>query len=125
MSETQRARPSLSTARRRWHRDHRFGIAGIIGATVVTVFTGFLGPSAVTLTLGPRESYLPPWYLPAGVIPIPNEWLVSGLIWFAVLLGALSLWVAMRALADGWKPGPLDCSGSAPVSAWPPSRFHR
>ena len=87
-----------------WHRDHRFGLAGIIGATVVTVFTGFLGPSAVTLTLGPRESYLPPWYLPVGTLPVPNEWLASGLIWFAVLLGAVSLWVAMRALADGWKP---------------------
>ena len=36
---------------------------GIVGATALTLLAGFLGPSAVTLTLGPRDSYLPPWYL--------------------------------------------------------------
>ncbi len=60
----------------RWHRDHRYAFGGIIGATALTVFAGFLGPSAVTLTLGPRNSYLPPWYLPAGIVT-PNEWFVS------------------------------------------------
>ena len=87
----------------RWHRHHRWGLAGIVGATALTLLAGFLGPSAVTLTLGPRRSYLPPWYLPAGVVA-PGEWFVSALIWTAIIVGALGLFVALRALADGWKP---------------------
>jgi alpha-1,6-mannosyltransferase len=67
------------------------------------LLAGFLGPSAVTLTLGPRRSYMPPWYLPAGVVN-PNEWFVSILIWVAILLGAVGLWVGLRAMADGWRP---------------------
>ena len=87
----------------KWHRNHVWGLVGIIGATVLTMVAGFLGPSAVTLTLGPRRSYLPSWYLPAGILK-PNEWLVSALIWAAILIGAIGLWIAMRALEDGWKP---------------------
>ena len=86
-----------------WHRNHRFALFGIVGATSLTLLVGFLGPSAVTLTLGPRKSYLPPWYLPTGMVK-PNEWFVSLLIWAAIGLGALGLWVGLRALADGWKP---------------------
>lgn len=86
-----------------WHRDHRFAYVGIVGATVLTVFAGFLGPSVVTLRLGPRINYLPPWYLPAGVVN-PNEWFVSAVIWTAILIGAIGLWVGLRALSDGWKP---------------------
>ena len=86
-----------------WHRNHRFALFGIVGATALTLLAGFLGPSAVTLTLGPRDSYLPPWYLPAGVVK-PNEWFVSILIWTALLLGAVGLWVGLRAMAEGWKP---------------------
>jgi hypothetical protein len=36
----------------------------------------------------------------------PNEWFVSALIWLAILVGALGLFVGLRALADGWKPRP-------------------
>jgi hypothetical protein len=86
-----------------WHRDHRVGLAGIVGATGLTLLAGFLGPSAVTLTLGPRKTYLPPWYLPAGIVH-PNEWLVTVMIWGAVIIGALGLLVCMCALADGWLP---------------------
>ncbi len=86
-----------------WHRNHQFALFGIVGATALTLLAGFLGPSAVTLTLGPRDSYLPPWYLPAGLVK-PNEWFVSILIWAAIILGALGLWVGLRAMADGWKP---------------------
>ncbi len=86
-----------------WHRHHRWGLAGIVAATGLTLVTGFLGPSAVTITLGPRRSFLPSWYLPAGLIQ-PNEWLVSVLIWSAIIIGAVGLWVSLRALADGWKP---------------------
>ena len=86
-----------------WHRDHRYALAAIIAATGLTVFTGFLGPSAVTLTLGPRVSALPPWYLPSGVLT-PNEWVVSGLVIIIILLGAIGLWVGFRAIAGGWQP---------------------
>ncbi|HET9873548.1 MAG TPA: polyprenol phosphomannose-dependent alpha 1,6 mannosyltransferase MptB [Propionibacteriaceae bacterium] len=86
-----------------WHRDHRSALASIVGATILTVVAGFLGPSAVTLTLGPRHSLLPPWYLPSGLLS-PNEWLVSWLIWIAIALGAIGLWIGLRALADGWQP---------------------
>src|SRR4029450_584947 len=85
-----------------WHRNHQFALFGIVGATALTLLAGFLGPSAVTLALGPRHSYLPPWYLPSGVVK-PNEWFVSILIWVAIILGALGLWVGLRALADGWR----------------------
>lgn len=86
-----------------WHRHHRYALAMIVGATVLTVLGGFLGPSAVTLTLGPRTSLLPPWYLPDGIVE-PNEWVVSAMIWLAIVIGALGLWIGLRALADGWKP---------------------
>ena len=86
-----------------WHRHHRWGLAGIVAATGLTLLAGFLGPSAVTITLGPRRSLLPSWYLPAGLIH-PNEWLLSVLRWAAIVVGAIGLWVALRALADGWKP---------------------
>lgn len=88
-----------------WHRDHRYAIGLIIAATVITLITGFLGPSVVTLTLGPRNSLLPPWYLPAGIVQ-PNEWVVTALVWMIIIAGALGLWIGMRALAGGWLPHP-------------------
>ena len=101
-----RGNPARTAPRYRptvWHRNHRYGLLGIVAATVLTVVTGFLGPSAVTLTLGPRRTLLPPWYLPTGIVK-PDEWVVSVLIWSAILIGAGGMFVAMRALADGWKP---------------------
>lgn len=87
----------------RWHRDHRYGLAGIIAATVLCVIVGALGPSVITITLGPRHSLLPPWYLPKGVLH-PNEWVVSLMIWAAIGVGAVGLRIALRALNDGWRP---------------------
>jgi alpha-1,6-mannosyltransferase len=86
-----------------WHRDHRYALAAIVAATALTLITGFLGPSAVAITLGPRASALPPWYLPSGVLT-PNEWLVSGLVIIVILLGALGLYIGFRAIAGGWQP---------------------
>lgn len=86
-----------------WHRDHRWGLRFTVLATVLTLFTGFLGPSAVALTLGPRDSYLPPLYLPAGIVR-PHEWIVTSLVWGLILVGALGLFVCLRALNDGWRP---------------------
>jgi len=88
-----------------WHRDHRYAIALIVGATVLTLITGFLGPSVVALTLGPRDSLLPPWYVPAGVVR-PNEWVVTVMVWLIVSGGAVGLWIGLRALAGGWLPSP-------------------
>ena len=34
-----------------WHRHHRWGLFGIVAGTALTVLTGFLGPSAVTITI--------------------------------------------------------------------------
>jgi hypothetical protein len=86
-----------------WHRDHRFGLAGIVAATLLCLIAGSLGPSVITITLGPRRSFLPPWYLPAGIVE-PNEWLVSLLVWASIGVGAVGLWISLRALADGWLP---------------------
>ncbi|HEY9290499.1 MAG TPA: hypothetical protein VIP98_04385, partial [Microlunatus sp.] len=90
----------------RWNRDHRFGLAGIVAATVLCLIAAGLGPSVVTIKLGPRDGLLPPWYLPAGIVK-PNEWLVSLMIWAAIGVGGAGLWIALRALADGWRPRPL------------------
>lgn len=82
----------------------RVGLGLVLLATVLTVAVGALGPSPVTLTLGPRESLLPPYYLPAGTLPTPDEWLVSGLLFAAVVIGGAGLTVAVRALRNGWQP---------------------
>ncbi|GAB3919680.1 hypothetical protein GCM10011575_36760 [Microlunatus endophyticus] len=87
----------------RWHRDHRVGLAGIVGAVGLCVIVGGLGPSVITITVGPRRDLLPPWYLPKGILD-PNEWLVSLMIWAAIAVGAVGLRIAMRALDDGWRP---------------------
>ena len=72
---------------------------------MLTLVTGFLGPSVVALTLGPRDSLLPPWYLPAGLVQ-PNEWVVTAMVWLIVVAGAAGLWIGLRALAGGWLPNP-------------------
>lgn len=101
VKEPAAAAPAYRPAR--WHRDHRYGLAGIIAATVLCVIVGGLGPSAITITLGPRRSLLPPWYLPKGILH-PNEWVVSLMTWAAIAVGAVGLRIAMRAMADGWRP---------------------
>lgn len=85
-----------------WHRHPRVALSLIGGATVLTLFVGFLGPSIATLTLGPRDTLMPPWYLP-GLIK-PNAWMVAALCWLLVLMGAAGTWIALRALAVGWRP---------------------
>lgn len=86
-----------------WHRDHRVALVLIIMATVITVGVAFLGPSAVTLTLGPRDSWLPPWYVPVKAAK-SADWAVSASIWVAILTAGLGLFTGSRALADGWRP---------------------
>ena len=101
-----------------WHRDHRYAIGLIVGATVITLITGFLGPSVVTLTLGPRDSLLPPWYLPAGIVE-PNEWVVTVLVWMIITRRRRS---GCGSGSGRWPaagcPTHAGSSGSAPASAW-------
>lgn len=75
----------------------------MLGAVLLWVIDGALGPSAVTLTLGPRTTALPPWYLPDDV-PAPDGWTASVIIWIALTIGSVGLWIAMRALTAGWRP---------------------
>ncbi|MFW6599090.1 polyprenol phosphomannose-dependent alpha 1,6 mannosyltransferase MptB [Propionibacteriaceae bacterium Y2011] len=89
-----------------WHRDHRVAIGGILGFSAISLTLAILGPSAVTLVLGPRDgSLLPPWYGPA-LPQRPNEWVVCIAAWVAILLGGASLLIALRALDAGWRPRP-------------------
>lgn len=76
-------------------------MGGIVVSAALWISTGFLGPSVVTLTLGPRESWLPPWSLSGAE---PSEWLVSLMTWAAIAVGAVGLLIGMRALAAGWLP---------------------
>lgn len=85
-----------------WHRNPWVAMAFIVGSTLLTMLVGFLGPSVTTLTLGPRESLLPPWYLP-GMLD-PNPWLIAMLGYLIVLMGVAGTWIALRALARGWAP---------------------
>ena len=55
----------------------------------------------------------------------PNEWLVSALIWVAIIVGAMGLFVGLRALADGWRPRPWRLFALGTGSAWPPSSCRR
>ncbi len=87
-----------------WTSSPRLGIGLIVLATVLTVGVGALGPSAVALTLGPRRSLLPPYYLPTGLIPVPGEWVVSSILFVAVGLGGVGLAVCLAALRAGWRP---------------------
>lgn len=102
-----RMRPFLEAARARvdrpWSRDPRRGLTLIVASTLITIGVAFLGPSSVTLTLGPRQSLLPPWYLPTGMAT-PSEWIAVPLLWFGLFAGAIGLWICWRALGSGWRP---------------------
>lgn len=86
-----------------WHRSARWGLGLIIAASVLTIFVAFAGPSASTLIVGPRHNLLPPWYLPTAWFWIP-EWVAVSLLWVAVAIGAVGLWLCLRAWSDGWHP---------------------
>lgn len=94
----------LEHAGEAWHRRPLWGFILSFAASVIGSFTAFLGPSVVTLQLGPRQNLLPPWYLPVDLENQPNEWVVVGLGWLAVLLGCAGAVVLLRALNRGWLP---------------------
>lgn len=86
-----------------WHRDHRYGMALIVASVTITIVVGFLGPSAVTLTL-PPGGWLPPYHLPESVLGRPPELAVSLAVLVGIVAGAVGVWVGLRAMADGWRP---------------------
>lgn len=87
-----------------WHRDHRWGLGLVVVSTLGIVLFGFLGPSAVTLSLGPRSSPLPPWYAVTGWNTNPNDWVSVIGLYVAISLGAVGMWILTRATLDGWRP---------------------
>lgn len=86
-----------------WTRNPVVAMSLILSATAFTLFIGAAGPSNVVLTLGPRQSFLPPWYLPVGTVVLP-DWFLAGTLWVAIIIGALGLWIALRAVKAGWRP---------------------
>jgi alpha-1,6-mannosyltransferase len=88
-----------------WTSSHRVGVAMIVAATVVTVAVAASGPSAVTLKLGRRDNFLPPWYVPVNWISL-GEWVVVPALWAMLVIGSLGLWISWRAVNAGWRPNP-------------------
>lgn len=86
-----------------WTRNPTLGVALIAASAATTIAVGAAGPSAVALELGERTSWLPPWYLPAST-GTPNEWVAVVLLWLGLVAGTIGLWIAWRAVAEGWRP---------------------
>lgn len=88
-----------------WRSLPSLGIGLIIGSTLGIVGISFFGPSAVTLSLGPRNgSLLPPWYIPSTWgITLP-DWVAAILTYLCIGVGAFGMWILLRALAEGWRP---------------------
>ena len=88
-----------------WRSHPRVGVGLIIGSTAGIVGVSLFGPSAVTLSLGPRYgSLLPPWYIPSTWGIALNDWVAVVATYLCIALGAVGMWILMRALAAGWRP---------------------
>lgn len=107
------AGPVLSWFRRLgekpWTYDGTLGLRLIVVSCLVTIIIAFLGPSTVTLNVGPANgSFLPPYFIPEQVgarfgLPLP-EWVVVPALWIGITLGAVGLFLAWRATDAGWRP---------------------
>ncbi|HZX08381.1 polyprenol phosphomannose-dependent alpha 1,6 mannosyltransferase MptB [Kribbella sp.] len=78
----------------------RRAVALYLACTALIVAVGLLGPSVVVLTLTGRHPWLPSYWFDAK----PNDWLVSVLIYVAILLGGYGVYLATKALKHGWAP---------------------
>ncbi|HET6293700.1 MAG TPA: glycosyltransferase 87 family protein [Kribbella sp.] len=81
-------------------RDGRRAIGLYLISTVLIVAAGLLGPSVVVLTLTNRHAWLPSYWFNAK----PNDWLVTTMVYVAILLGGYGVYLATRALKNGWAP---------------------
>ncbi|WP_232547187.1 hypothetical protein [Propioniciclava soli] len=93
---------------RGWTHDGRLGLRLIVTSCLTTIVVGLLGPSPVTLNVGPASSPLPPWFIPTEVgerlgLPL-SEWVVVPALWVGLLVGAVGLLVCWRAIELGWRP---------------------
>jgi len=90
-------------------------------SVALIVVTAFLGPSATEPALPGRHRLLPPYFLVAN----PSAWLVSGLIFVFLLLGAWGVHVGLNAIERGWRPNlrrfvPSAVIGAVAVALVPP-----
>jgi alpha-1,6-mannosyltransferase len=90
-------------------------------SVALIVLTGFLGPSATEPWLPGRHRFLPPYF----VVANPSPWLVSGLIFAFLLLGAWGVHVGLKAIEHGWRPNlrrlaPTAVLGAIAVALVPP-----
>src|SRR5674476_907019 len=73
-----------------WRSRPVVGLALIIGSTLGIVGVSFFGPSAVTLSLGPRYgSLLPPWYIPSTWNIALGDWTAVMATYVCIALGAM------------------------------------
>lgn len=92
-----------------WTKNGRLGLGLIVLSCLTTIVVAFLGPSTVTLNVGPAEgSLLPPWFIPVEEgkrlgLPL-SEWVVVPVLWAGISLGAIGLVIAWRAVTAGWRP---------------------
>ncbi|MFP5416562.1 MAG: polyprenol phosphomannose-dependent alpha 1,6 mannosyltransferase MptB [Actinomycetes bacterium] len=92
-----------------WTRDGHLGLRLIVASCLTTIVVAFLGPSTVTLNVGPaRGSLLPPYFIPVEWgerigLPLP-EWVVVPALWIGIIVGAIGLVIAWRAVTAGWRP---------------------
>jgi alpha-1,6-mannosyltransferase len=82
-------------------------------SVALIVVTGFLGPSATEPSLPGRHRLLPPYF----VVANPSPWLVSGLIFAFLLLGAWGVHVGLKAIEHGWRPNLRRLAPSAVIGA--------
>ena len=92
-----------------WTKNGRLGFSLIVASCLMTIVVAFLGPSTVTLDVGPANgSLLPPWFIPVEVgaqVGLPlHEWVVVPALWLGITVGAIGLLIAWRAVTAGWRP---------------------
>ncbi len=91
-----------------WTAKSRVALA-LIGVSVgITIVVAALGPSSVTLDVGPASGPWPPWFIPADVgerlgLPL-SEWILVPALWLGIIVGAVGLWVGSKAIDVGWRP---------------------
>ncbi len=82
------------------NRDGKRAVGLYLISTLLIVAAGLLGPSVVVLTLTNRHAWLPSYWFDAK----PNDWLVTMMIYVAIVLGGYGVFLATRALKNGWAP---------------------
>jgi hypothetical protein len=92
-----------------WTKNGRLGFWLIVASCLTTIVVAFLGPSTVTLNVGPANgSLLPPYFIPTEWgerIGLPlSEWIVVPALWIGITVGAIGLLIAWRAVSAGWRP---------------------